>query len=140
METETTMTSTPPPIREWAQQHGFTVAIRGRLSSEIHSAYQAEFGMPDDRPQGAAQCSCGRIWTAARECHCTVCHRHFSSVRYFDEHRRGYEVSRTTCTDPLTVTNASGEPKYRLVDTAWGKLVVSTAERPDDSYGEGTLL
>jgi hypothetical protein len=135
-------TATQPSVRDWARQNGYDVAKHGRLPATIHAAYRRAFGdaaIPQERPNNAAHCpDCGRTWTAARECHCTVCHRQFSAVRYFDDHRR--EGTRTTCTDPLVMLNRQGEQRYKETDTAWGKLVVSTAERPDDSYGEGTML
>jgi hypothetical protein len=64
-----------------------------------------------------------------RECHCTVCHRHFSTVGGFDAHRRG--MGRTDCHDPLALADPTGQPKYKRVPSAWGELYVGAKERPD---------
>ena len=128
-------------IRDWARANGFAVANRGRLAPAIHKAYRDAHGEPDERPQGAAQCKCGRMWTGLRECHCTVCHLHFSTVRWFDEHRRG--CGPTACLDPLQITDGNGAPRFKAVDNAWGELIVLASERPDmaeDDESESVLL
>lgn len=128
-----------PPIREWARQNGFQVAGRGRLSPAVHAAYRAAGGHPAEPPASAAACACGRRWTALREAHCPVCHRHFSTARWFDAHRKG--MGRTGCLDPATIPDRDGRPMFKVVDSAWGELVVLAKERPDDiDNGEETLL
>jgi hypothetical protein len=127
----------PAAIREWARQHGYTVRDKGRIDRHIHAAYQAVHGLPEAAVSGAARCSgpagCGRVWTAMNECHCRLCHRHFSTVRHFDTHRPG----ECRDLDPLTIVYTrgqfKGEPKLRLVDSAWGPLYADGRERPEIS-------
>lgn len=129
------MTATIPSVREWARANGYTVGDRGRLKPEIHAGYAAahpEAAQGRERPQNGAHCpNCGRTWTALRECHCTICHRHFATVRWFDDHRKG--MGRHECLDPATIPTSRNnpEPKYKIVVTAWGELVTLAVERPD---------
>lgn len=32
-------------------------------------------------------CACGATWTGQRMCHCAACHRTFSGLTTFDDHR-----------------------------------------------------
>lgn len=124
------MITDPPNIRQWARDNGFTVAARGRIAPAIHAAYREAFGVRE-RPANGAHCTgCGRTWTGQRECHCTVCHRQFSTVRWFDDHRRN--SGRNWCVDPLSLSNRDGSPKFKIAENAWGPIVVSATERPDD--------
>jgi hypothetical protein len=128
-----------PSVRDWARANGFTVADRGRLAPAVHKAYRDAFGERDRPDTGAAQCKCGRTWTGLRECHCTICHRQFSTVRWFDEHRRN--MGPKHCHDPLTLTEADGvTPRYKIVDNAWGQIIVRASERPDLDADDTTLL
>jgi hypothetical protein len=132
------MTATAPPIREWARANGFTVGERGRLAPAIHAAYRAAHPEVERaRPTNAAHCAgCGRNWTAAREAHCTMCHRHFSSTRWFDDHKLAprFDGGRSGCRDPLSipVSRRDSNPKFRIMETAWGEMYVSAAERPEN--------
>lgn len=129
-----------PSVREWAKANGYTVAERGRIAPAIHAAYREQFG-DRDRPMNAARCSsCGRVWTGLRECHCTVCHLHFSTPRGFDDHRAG--MPHNKCASPPKLHDPKGRPKYKFVNNAWGKLVVSALtgfDEDEDSDEELSL-
>lgn len=134
-------------VREWARAAGFTVAERGRLAPEVHRAYrEAHPGAePAERPTNAARCAgCGRVWTASRECHCTQCHRHFASVRWFDDHMQAPDGKheRAWCRDPMTIPTSRKDPtgKYKVNETAWGPMYSSAAERPTDVFDEEPTL
>jgi len=124
-------------VREWARANGFTVADKGRIAPAIHKAYREANG-EREAPTGAARCQCGRVWTGLRECHCRVCHLHFSSVRWFDVHWRHGEGRQ--CRNPLTILRGDGEPMFKVVDNAWGELIVSNTERPEFDTDDDTLL
>jgi hypothetical protein len=135
-------------VREWARANGYTVAERGRLAPEVHRAYREAH--PEEeraaRPTNAAKCpACGRVWTASSEVHCPNCHRHFTSIRYFDDHMQGPDGQheRAWCRDPETIPTSRKDPtpKLKVKETAWGPVYASAAERPDDVFnGEPTLL
>lgn len=133
-------------VREWARNNGYTVAERGRLAPEIHRAYQAVHGAPDDQPLNAAKCTrllaqpgvyvpgCGRVWTGLNECHCRGCHRHFSNVRNFDGHR-----PKGACVDPGLIFDRHSQPKFKVRASAWGDLWVGAGERPSDEEATDLL-
>lgn len=61
-------------------------------------------GAAHTRPRGYdVVCkSCGAGWNGLKTCHCTVCHRTFSTIAAFDKHRRGsYELDTRHCVDPV---------------------------------------
>jgi len=133
------MTATSiPSVREWARTNGYTIADRGRIAPEIHSAYRAAHPeLVQDRPSNSATChKCKRVWTAARECHCPICHRQFSTVRWFDDHRKG--MGPRDCIDPATIPTSAKDntPKYKVVESAWGELIVLATERPESFDAE----
>jgi hypothetical protein len=72
-------------------------------------------------------CSCGREWNSLTECHCRICHRHFSTVANFDRH----QPARHGCPNPATLRGKTGNPVLRPVDrggaTTWVQW--ETAER-----------
>lgn len=112
-------------VRQWAKTQGYDLGVRGRIAPAIWAAYsEAHGGIEREQPQrGAiAQCSCGRKWGGFRECHCTLCHRHFSVVQNFDWHVPGQ------CLDPLTVTDRKGQPRMKLADSVWGPLYTGAGE------------
>lgn len=133
-------------VREWARAAGFTVAARGRLAPEVHRAYRAAHPESEQaaRPNNAARCNCGRVWTASRECHCPSCHRHFASVRYFDDHMQAPDGKheRAWCRDPMTIPTSRKDPtpKLKINETAWGPVYASAIERPDDIFTEEPTL
>lgn len=43
---------------------------------------------------------CPAVWTGTSICHCGACHRTFSGIKLFDNHRRGGR-----CTDPVDQRN-----------------------------------
>ena len=55
----------------------------------------------------AASCICGDRWTGTSKCHCSGCHRLFSTVTMFDRHR-----VNAKCADPATdmITPRDGSP------------------------------
>lgn len=61
-----------------------------------------------------ARCRCGRRWTSLVQCHCPTCHRQFSGVSGFDQHRvrANGDPSLRICADPATMTNRKGEPVF----------------------------
>ena len=74
---------------------------------------------------------CGRKWSGKRECHCTVCHRHFSVVAHFDAH-----IKRSRCVDPLTLRQRSdGRPLYAVKQSTLGKTFISASVRKKHSFG-----
>lgn len=130
-----------PTVREWARAQGWDVGIRGRLSAEIRAAYAAEIGEPPPQevPSQAVRCKgCDRIWTGLRECHCGICHRHFSQVRSFDDHRT--LGTHNQCADPLTLTRKDGRPMYKVTEGAWGPVIVSAIHGFADDEPETVLL
>ncbi len=64
--------------------------------------------------------TCRRRWNGLAECHCSVCHRHFSAIGPFDAHR-----SEDRCLDPATATRSDGqpmfEPRERVDGIVWVK-------------------
>lgn len=140
---------TAPSIREWARQNGWpALAERGKLPRAVHAAYQAAHpGVQAEPTRNGTTCKdCGRTWTALKECHCSLCHRQFASVRWFDAHMRGPDGKhgRPWCVDPLTIPTSAknSAPKLMLKAGPWGDVVASTAERPDsfDADEEPVLL
>lgn len=126
-----------PSVRQWARANGYTVGERGRISPTIHAAYREAFGVRE-RPMNAAHCSCGRMWTGLRECHCTVCHVHFSTPAGFDAHRAN--MPHDKCANPLLLLDPKGRPRYKMIDNAWGKIVVSAQHGFDDEDDEELSL
>ncbi len=44
---------------------------------------------------------CKRGWNGLKTCHCGACHQTFSTVKAFDQHRRGtYEPDTRHCVNP----------------------------------------
>ena len=75
--------------------------------------------------------TCGRKWTGMKECHCTACHRHFSTVRNFDAH-----MKRGRCVDPLTLhQRSSSRPLYAIKQSPLGKTFISASVRKKHSFG-----
>jgi hypothetical protein len=119
-------------VRVWAREQEFDVGVRGQLAPAIWQAYAGSRGLvidavPDDKVKNLAtgRCRCGRQWSGLAECHCTVCHCHFSRVTQFDMHR-----VNDTCVDPLTITDKNGEPKIKVRDSVWGVLYVGAGDPP----------
>lgn len=110
-------------VRVWAGENGYVTGIRGRIAPEIWQAYAAAHpGFQREQPKGEAYCtSCGRWWTGKRECHCTVCHGHFSTIDGFDAHR-----PEGKCIDPLKA-RVKGDP-LRAKQTVWGTIYVRDNE------------
>lgn len=110
-------------VREWARGRGYSPGVRGRIAPEIWDEYAAAHpGFQREQPRGEWSCPhCGRQWTGKRECHCTICHRHFSTVDGFDAHR-----PEGKCADPLTV-RVRGNP-LRAKQTMWGTIYVRENE------------
>lgn len=77
-----------------------------------------------------ALCSCGREWTGLQQAHCTVCHRHFSTVENFDIHG----VKRSGCPHPATKVRTRRDgttvPRLKEVTSASGPLWVSWSPEP----------
>jgi len=58
----------------------------------------------DRQPRNGARCACGAHWFGLKTCHCTMCHRTFTTVSAFDKHRDGQHPNDTRhCVDPATV-------------------------------------
>jgi hypothetical protein len=113
-------------MREWAREQGYPVGVRGRLSLEVRLAYAAEHGGETTVHAGGGLWTCPRCarqWSGLAQCHCTVCHRHFSTVALFDRHRAGH--GRTTCTDPADHPNIY-KPSVNHLGTTW----VGAGENP----------
>jgi hypothetical protein len=51
--------------------------------------------------------TCQRHWTGHTECHCRLCHNHFSTPTNFDRHR----PSRDGCGNPADLTDRHGQPR-----------------------------
>lgn len=66
---------------------------------------------------------CDRVWTGIAEAHCTTCHRHFTGITAFDEHRGGPDDDRR-CADPAMLVDGRGDPKLserlRASGPVWG--------------------
>lgn len=72
-----------------------------------------------------ARCGCGREWDGANQAHCTVCHRHFSTVANFDRHRPSYDG----CLDPAHIVNArTGQPVLKASEGPFGTTWVGAGE------------
>jgi hypothetical protein len=58
---------------------------------------------------------CDNTWTGSNMCHCSVCHRTFSTIGLFDRHR-----PNSKCLDPARLRVVKGEregsPVMRLND------------------------
>lgn len=52
---------------------------------------------------------CDNTWTGQTFCHCKGCHRTFSGLGVFDEHRKGGD----RCLDPTTITKTPGHQDAR---------------------------
>jgi len=74
----------PPPIYLRKQDDQDLVALRSY-----------DQGMAD----GFKCIVCNSIWTGVTRCHCSGCHKTFSSPSTFDRHQRWSE-HRLTCLDP----------------------------------------
>lgn len=129
-------------VREWAGRNGYATGVRGRIAPEVWDAYaEAHPGFQREQPKGEWNCpSCKREWTGKKECHCTVCHRHFSTVDGFDGHRPDGR-----CIDPLKA-RARGN-SLREKETMWGPIYVRDNElgppdhwaTPQLALGEGSV-
>lgn len=73
---------------------------------------------------------CDREWTGLTECHCSVCHRHFTSVKPFDDHWVG--VTNRHCVDPATLKRRDGNPLLETIERKSG-LVWKRWEAPRDT-------
>lgn len=117
-------------VRSWAREQGYEMGIRGKIAPAIWEAYaKAHDDFTRDIPVGLWRCNCGRQWTGLAECHCTMCHRHFSTVSNFDHHR-----TPNGCLDPLTVENSYA---MRIKDTMWGPIYVNSKEHYLTGDGAG---
>lgn len=121
----------PHDVRVWARQQEFDVGVRGPLAPVIWEAFAQSRGstidvVPNDKVKNLAtgKCKCGRQWSGLAECHCTVCHCHFSRISAFDMHRDVNGV----CVDPLTITDKYGEQKIKVRDSMWGVLYARAGE------------
>ena len=74
-----------------------------------------------------ASCTCGRKWTGLAQAHCTVCHRHFSTVANFDRHRPGTKG----CQDPASLTKRNGEAAFKASEGPYGTTWMDSRERVD---------
>lgn len=81
------------------------------------------------------KCDCGRQWTGLTECHCTGCHRHFTSVQPFDAHWIG--VENRHCVDPAALKRKDGSPLLDTVERKSGS--VWRMYRPDLASNTGAL-
>lgn len=126
-------------VRKWAVAAGYEVGVRGRLAPAVWEAYaQAHDDFAREAPSGSASCGCGRRWVGVRECHCTVCHRHFGSVTSFDAHRVAFG-SQIRCVDPVHVR--SGGYPMKVKDTVWGPLYIAdVGDREHFMTGDHTGL
>jgi hypothetical protein len=52
---------------------------------------------------------CPTTWTGVGRCHCSGCHRTFSTVSAFDLHRR-LSGRHGSCVDPATLARQTGAP------------------------------
>jgi hypothetical protein len=80
--------------------------------------------------------SCGTRWVQVgnRTGHCAACHRTFSGLRAFDDHQ-SIRDGKNVCTDPGTLLDKAGEPRYRtFTDRADAVVWRSTAEQPPDAW------
>lgn len=118
-------------VRTWAKEQGYEVGVRGRIAPDIWEAYAtAHSGFTREVPTGTAKCTCGRQWTGLRECHCTVCHKHFSTVDGFDAHR-----PYGKCIAP-TEARVKGDA-LREKKTIWGVIFVREGEHWKTDSNEG---
>lgn len=109
-------------VRKWATAQGYDVGVRGRIAPAIWEAYAgAHSEFQRETPPGSASCKCGRNWTGVRECHCTVCHCHFSTVANFDAHR-----PHGVCVNPLEARLGGYNLKAKA--TVWGTIYVTDKE------------
>lgn len=82
-----------------------------------------------------ASCKCGRRWSGLGQAHCSICHRHFSTVTNFDRHKPSYDG----CLDPAAITNRrTGNPVLKLSSGPLGGTWVGFGEYvgpSDDAQG-----
>lgn len=78
-------------------------------------------------------CKCGREWTGLTECHCSACHRQFSSIGPFDTHRTG-----DRCNDPAEMTTKTGRARFvalgRKNGTVWAAWFDQSKKLPADAF------
>lgn len=79
---------------------------------------------------GSGECPrCGAWWTGANTCHCTGCHRNFTSQTACDKHRAGsHERDTRHCLDPATVVHG---PRSKHA----GKPMLVDADRDYPCWG-----
>lgn len=65
---------------------------------------------------------CKRSWSSLVECHCDLCHEHFSTVWGFDLHKPNAEIG---CLDPSTIKNKHDKPLLRLATRREGQVWVA---------------
>ena len=68
-------------------------------------------------------CSCGAEWGGHQACHCGECHRTFSSLTWFDRHRRG-----GTCTDPAGLGMRLNKRECWTGSAEWPRRAVAFSE------------
>ena len=80
---------------------------------------------PSKRAPVLTRCPhCNGTWTGLTTCHCSSCHRTFSSISAFDMHRSGSHAESTRhCVDPAS---AGLVPVTKLYWSGWAR----PGERP----------
>lgn len=125
------MTTQAQLVRAWAKDQGYELGQRGRIAPSIWEAYaNSHDGKEREAPVGSASCKCGRRWVGLRECHCTVCHRQFSTIDNFDAHRVDER-----CIDPAQA-RVKGDA-LRDKKTVWGVIYVREGEHWKTGKQEG---
>jgi hypothetical protein len=80
-------------------------------------------------PENAIVHSCGAWWTGTERSHCGGCHRTFSCLTAFEQHRKGL-----TCNEPATVGLVVRQAKFGAL-YGWPGPDAEKAERLAEQRG-----
>jgi hypothetical protein len=79
---------------------------------------------------------CGAEWTGYNTCHCAGCHRTFTGITAFDQHRSGSHAwGQRHCLDPATVGLVAVTKRYW---SGWGSPESDNRFFADESEASGT--
>jgi hypothetical protein len=69
---------------------------------------------------------CHRSWASGRECHCSVCCRHFDHINAFDAHQLD-----GACHDPSELRRRDGSDRFEEITRTFGKVWRIRPTRPN---------
>lgn len=84
---------------------------------------------------------CSTEWTGLSECHCSSCHKSFSSIANFDDHRTGdYDEGRRCYTEEELLALRVGKgtrPRFKAAEQKNGRVVwVSWSDGESTWWGD----